>query len=136
MQNNIILPPIGPKSEKKSFPVPISKMQRKGLSDIWVCTKHTSSNLVEKGLDNFDPTYTGTNSEEPFSEILNLTAKLETIKKLDQLAENSGLAKAEIVRRIIDKFTYAWGRQDENYRKMKKPFDALLSSTTPSNTQE
>jgi hypothetical protein len=91
-----------------------------------------ASNLIAKGIEVIDKIEEHDQSEGPFSEKFSLKAKPETIEKLDHIANNSGSSRAEIVRRIIDKFTTAWEQQDENYRKMEKPFDDLLYPTAPS----
>lgn len=123
MSKKIAIPIIkSSKRETKVVPLNISKLQKKFLSKVWLFRQYPASKLVYEGIKACGPIRKLSESQGPFSEPISLNIPIEFIDQLDDLANENGVSRAEIIRRIIDEAKRLWIEEEENLRKVKRPF--------------
>lgn len=116
------------KTEKKNFPLYVSEWQKTKLTEIWVATGVFATDIISIGIDGFGDINALPPSEGPFPALFTLKVEPELILKLDAIAQKIGCSRAEIVRKIIDRTISVWEQEEENMRKVDRPFSRLFIS--------
>ena len=109
-------------SDRKAILVSISKEQRKSLSRAWLYRHFQASKLVYEGVKACGPLSKLPASQGNFSELIDLKFPTEFFYQLEILSNENGVSVEEAIRRIIDEANRLLLEEQENIRKIQRPF--------------
>lgn len=111
---------------KKLVPLKISKEQKRYLSRMKLLAGFPAARLLRDGAKNITNINLLPQSNGPFPEEFNLKISAETIRRLDEIAADCNISRAEAIRRIWDEAYRLWQEKERLLRNFKCPFDDIF----------
>lgn len=112
--------------EKKLVPLKISTAQKRQLSRMKLLGGFSASRLLRDGAKKLTNIKMLPESSGPFPEEFNLKISTETIRRLDEIAADCDISRAEAIRRILDEIWRLWEEKERLLRDFKCPFDDIF----------